>query len=303
MPLITRPTDLEGSRLQKQLRYYGSMGGDITLDEFKTLADRGHNEVSLAGAVRLAETEGLKIGSSLKDYMSTGKMPEAAPAPFNPVNTDGALKQIQTFAGTGLGASTANPQYDATKFIKMGNKNGVTQYAHRTPENLAILDARVNPDHPFAQQAQDNFAAMTANAQLEIDAKAEEPKKPEFDFEKAFKDLAENSRLFQEQQSKNNALFLQTLQNSQKSSLAQMAADQQRRSTELAASQRTYQQNQARAGQLGALQIGGSSQTPRTGGTQGFKRRKLQINPVTSNALSGILGAGSTATTTNTLNV
>ena len=56
-------------------------------------------------------------------------------------------------------------------------------------------------------------------------------------------------------------------------------------SDELASGQLTYQQNQARSGQLGALQIGGATETPRTGGTQGFKRRKLQINPVTANAL------------------
>lgn len=47
---------------------------------------------------------------------------------------------IETFAGTGAGASGVNPQYDATKFIKMGVKNGVTQYAHKTPENDAILN-------------------------------------------------------------------------------------------------------------------------------------------------------------------
>ena len=82
-----------------------------------------------------------------------------------------------------------------------------------------------------------------------------------------------------------------------------MAAEQTRRADELATGQRTYQQNQSRSGQLGALQIGGGAQTPRTGGTQGFKRRKLQINPVTANALEGILGGAAAATKTNTLNV
>lgn len=67
--------------------------------------------------------------------------------------------------------------------------------------------------------------------------------------------------------------------------------------------QSTFQQNQARSNRMGALQIAGSSQTPRTGGTQGFKRRALQINPVTANALSGILGGSKATTTTNTLNV
>jgi len=100
-----------------------------------------------------------------------------------------------------------------------------------------------------------------------------------------------------------NAANLQQLTIDQNTRLDKMAADQQRRSDELAAGQRTYQQNQARSGQLGALQIGGAAETPRTGGTQGFKRRKLQINPVTANALAGILGGTAGSKTTNALNV
>lgn len=100
-----------------------------------------------------------------------------------------------------------------------------------------------------------------------------------------------------------NAANLQQLTIDQNTRLDKMAADQQRRSDELAAGQRTYQQNQARSGQLGALQIGGAAETPRTGGTQGFKRRKLQINPVTANALAGILGGTEGSKTTNALNV
>tara|TARA_R110002050_G_scaffold29097_2_gene74976 strand:- start:355 stop:1080 length:726 start_codon:yes stop_codon:yes gene_type:complete len=42
---------------------------------------------------------------------------------------------LQTFAGTGAGADAMNPQYDATKFIKMGVKDGVQQYAHKTAAN------------------------------------------------------------------------------------------------------------------------------------------------------------------------
>ena len=100
-----------------------------------------------------------------------------------------------------------------------------------------------------------------------------------------------------------NAANLQQLTIDQNTRLDKMAADQQRRSDELAAGQRTYQQNQARSGQLGALQIGGAAEPPRTGGTQGFKRRKLQINPVTANALAGILGGTAGSKTTNALNV
>jgi len=97
--------------------------------------------------------------------------------------------------------------------------------------------------------------------------------------------------------------YLNNLQIQQNTRLDKMAADQQRRSDELATGQRTYQQNEARASQMGALQIAGSSETPRTGGTQGFKRRKLQINPVTANALAGILGGAAGSKTTNALNV
>ena len=97
--------------------------------------------------------------------------------------------------------------------------------------------------------------------------------------------------------------YLNDLRIQQDTRMNQMAAEQKAAAEKLEVGQRTYQQNQARASQLGALQIAGSSETPRTGGTQGFKRRKLQINPVTANALEGILGGSKAATTTNTLNV
>ena len=98
--------------------------------------------------------------------------------------------------------------------------------------------------------------------------------------------------------------YINDLQIQQNERMSQLAAEQERKSRELASNQLTYQQNQSRSGQLGALQIAGSSETPRTGGTQGFKRRKLQINPVTANALSDTLGGPSTTTKkTNVLNV
>jgi hypothetical protein len=105
-----------------------------------------------------------------------------------------------------------------------------------------------------------------------------------------------------EMQSQQTA-YLNDLQIQQNQRLDQMAAEQKAAAEALALGQRTSLQNQARAGQVGALQIGGAYETPRAGGTQGFKRRKLQINPVTTNALSGILGGTSAATQTNVLNV
>ena len=118
--------------------------------------------------------------------------------------------------------------------------------------------------------------------------------------------LAQMQQSYQSQiaaQAAQQQQYLNNLRIQQDTRMNKMAEEQKAAAEELATSQRTYQQNEARAGQLGALQIAGAAETPRTGGTQGFKRRKLQINPVTANALEGILGGTKSATTTNTLNV
>ncbi len=78
MALYTRPTDLDQTRLQSQLSIYGLMGGDITYDEFKYFTDAGHDEATLANAVKLAELEGLKIGAPLQTYLETGQAPAAS---------------------------------------------------------------------------------------------------------------------------------------------------------------------------------------------------------------------------------
>ena len=118
--------------------------------------------------------------------------------------------------------------------------------------------------------------------------------------------LAQIQRDYQSQiaaQAAQQQKYLSDLQIQQDTRLNQMAGEQKAAAEKLAIGQRTFQQNEARASQIGALQIGGAAETPRAGGTQGFKRRKLQINPATANALSGILGGAAGATTTNTLNV
>lgn len=96
---------------------------------------------------------------------------------------------------------------------------------------------------------------------------------------------------------------INSLRTQQDARFNQLATEQKEATAKLEQGQRTYQQNQSRSGQVGALQIGGAAETPRTGGTQGFKRRKLQINPVTANALEGILGDSKTTAKTNVLNV
>lgn len=106
---------------------------------------------------------------------------------------------------------------------------------------------------------------------------------------------AQRDQDFQTKLADQQASFNQQLQEQDKANKEQLK--------QLQIGQSTFQQNQARSNRMGALQIAGASQTPRTGGTQGFKRRPLQINPVTANALAGILGGSKAATTTNTLNV
>jgi hypothetical protein len=106
-----------------------------------------------------------------------------------------------------------------------------------------------------------------------------------------------------QQQQAQQDTYLNNLKIQQETRMNQMAAEQKAAAERLATGQRTYQQNEARASQIGALQIGGAAETPRAGGTQGFKRRKLQINPATANSLAGILGGTAGSKTTNTLNV
>ena len=65
--------------------------------------------------------------------------------------------------------------------------------------------------------------------------------------------------------------------------------------------QRTQAANTARAGLESKFQISSSSKSPQTAGTQGFKRRKLQVNPAAYNAISS--GTAAPAPTSGVLNV
>jgi hypothetical protein len=66
-------------------------------------------------------------------------------------------------------------------------------------------------------------------------------------------------------------------------------------------SERTQAANKARAGLESSFQIRSKSKESNTGGTQGFKRRKLQVNP---NAYSAIAtGASKDSTSSGVINV
>mgnify|MGYP003656991182 CR=1 FL=1 len=107
----------------------------------------------------------------------------------------------------------------------------------------------------------------------------------------------------QDQSKTNYANDLKTITDSFEQKFRDQESKNAEQLNQLTISQNTFQRNQSRAGMSAALQIGGASQTPRSGGTQGFKRRQLQINPATSNALLGILGGTNATKSTNTLNV
>ena len=66
-------------------------------------------------------------------------------------------------------------------------------------------------------------------------------------------------------------------------------------------SERTQAANKARAGLESSFQIRSKSKESNTGGTQGFKRRKLQVNPAAYSAIA--TGAPKTSTLPGVINV
>lgn len=63
-------------------------------------------------------------------------------------------------------------------------------------------------------------------------------------------------------------------------------ARQSERLRQMEISARTEAANKARAGLQSKFQISSSSKSPETAGTQGFKRRQMQVNPTAYNALA-----------------
>ena len=81
----------------------------------------------------------------------------------------------------------------------------------------------------------------------------------------------------------------------------QAEAAQAERLRQMEIGQRTQAANTARSGLQSAMQIRSQSNSPSTGGTQGFKRRKLQVNPATYGSIAA--GASKTSTSPGVLNV
>jgi hypothetical protein len=202
-------------------------------------------------------------------------------------------------------ASQQNPKPIYSFTPKTAKKGGGFTYGntvnvYKKDKPVAAAPAKETKTEPTVEQAAPPEVNNVYQNQID-DLNKQLGDRPDFTVE-----LARIQQDYQSQiaaQAAQQQKYLSDLQIQQDTRMNQMAAEQKAAAERLATGQRTYQQNEARASQIGALQIGGAAETPRAGGTQGFKRRKLQINPATANALSGILGGSAAATKTNTLNV
>jgi len=188
----------------------------------------------------------------------------------------------------------AEPEYNYYKNFVRGGNTGPAGIGSIDRAYAGILnDGGTMPGRTYQQiydaSLKQGFTFETGSYNYLMD-KLDEEKRGNLAAEQAQRDQDFQTKLADQQ-----ASFNRQLQEQDKANKEQLK--------QLQIGQSTFQQNQARSNRMGALQIAGASQTPRTGGTQGFKRRPLQINPVTANALAGILGGSKAATTTNTLNV
>ena len=301
MPGYTDFLRNEGDRL----KYKAGSGYGIE-DEYRYMQSKGFvGERAAAAAATNTSDSNTQAESSvpnfIKRYVNSGSTTHVGLEAVKRAEAEGKTLQDIRNASRNQGftlAEGANKYIDqqlsnttATAlpdFISKYVNSGSTTHAGLTAVEKAVADGMSIDDIQKASLAQNFQFATKARSYLDQAQGAAQQKN--FDDQVA--------ALASQQES-----YLNNLRIEQDTRLNSMAAEQKRRADELATGQRTYQQNQARSGQLGALQIGGGSQTPRTGGTQGFKRRKLQINPVTANAFEGILGGAKAATTTNTLNV
>lgn len=273
MPLNTRVTDLDATRLASQLMIYGSMGGDITYDEFKSLTSSGHDETDLAGAVQRAAAEGLMISGPLTDYFLTGKSPPAQ-------------------------ASEAAPE---TEEIPEGYFD--TEFGIRPglPDFPDVPDMRDTPP-------QDAFDAMSSAAEAELrgegnelpgegEVAAAEPGESEFDLAAYTKDLIEKltSTLG------NQTITIQNEMDEQLAEQNKIMKKQLEQQQQMMIAQRVGQSNMNRASQQAQLQFGGTrgSQT----GTSSFKRSGSfrPFRPSTSSSLA--IGGSTTPNTNKTINI
>lgn len=275
MPLYTRPTDLDQTRLQSQLATYGLMGGDITYDEFKYFTDTGHDEAILANAVQLASLEGLKIGDPLKEYLLTGKEP--TPTASAEEGSSGSDSSGSEMIETSQGLRPSLPGFPG------------------------MPDLRGTPP-------QDAFEAMTLGAQGEQvgdpvggeDTAAVDEAEPvdnEFDLAAYTKDLFDRFA----SQFGGQTITIQNTMDEQLAEQNKIMKQQLEQQQRMMIAQRVGQANMDRASRQAQLQFGGQrgAQT----GTSGFKRSSgfRAFRPATSIGLA--IGGSTTSNANRTINI
>jgi hypothetical protein len=230
-----------------------------------------------------------QIQQSLNEYNTAKNAPRSTDSQGRPTGwrfegTPDYLERQQYKAGSNYGIEDEYRYMQSKGFVGAGNAPVAPAPAPAPTPAPTSAPAPQTPTNPY--QAQIDAASAQAAQFATILSQMQQ---------------GYASRAASDSQAQQQAI--DSLRNQQDARYSQLATMQREATAKLEQGQRTYQQNQSRSGQVGALQIGGATETPRTGGTQGFKRRKLQINPVTANALENILGGTAATTKTNVLNV
>ena len=150
------------------------------------------------------------------------------------------------------------------------------EYASRlnaANNQIAAQKAAATQRQVEAQQRQDAAARQEQQRQAEI-ARQEQQRQAE---------IARQEQLQRELQARQEQLQREA------------EARQAERLKQMEIGQRTQAANTARSGLESKFQIVSGSKSPQTAGTQGFKRRKLQVNPASYNAISSGLSSSTTS--------
>ena len=236
--------NLDHSRLGASLIEKGIYGGELSLKNYRELAEMGHQEKPLKEVINKAVRNGLALDDSLTNFLQQGLSmadltdPVKSQENFNELTQSTEQNYIVRDPETGevlgytedagvepLAGKTVNI-YDKTKTNIIGTKTGGVDASQNS-------EAETNPYAAMAQSIMSGFSGMMSQMQADNAAAAERQR------------------------------------------LANL----------------TMQRNQRSAGQAPNLQIQGAGSTPKTGGTQGFRRRVDQFTPV----YKGLGGFGSAA--------
>lgn len=230
--------NLDHSRLGASLIEKGIYGGELSLKNYRELAEMGHQEKPLKEVINKAVRNGLAIDDSLTNFLQQGlTMTDLT----DPVKSQEAFNEMSAYGESGVIREEGGVIYkEGFGFTPMPGQTITFQRADGSRYDVTgetpgseNSEAETNPYASMAESIMSGFSDMMSQMQRE------------------------------------NA-----------------AAEERRRLANL-----TMQRNQRSASQAPNLQIQGAGSTPKTGGTQGFRRRDNQFTPV----YKGLGGFGATA--------